>query len=34
MTERQLNRNPVELRLGDPDDPIILTGNSTPRRSR
>lgn len=25
--ERQLNRNPVELRLGDPDDPIILTGN-------
>lgn len=27
MTERQLNRNPVELRLGDPDDPIILTGN-------
>src|SRR5699024_220322 len=27
MTERQLNRNPVELRLGDPDDPIILTGD-------
>ena len=27
MTERQLNQKPVELRLGDPNDPIILTGD-------
>lgn len=27
MTERQLNQKLVELRLGDPNDPIILTGD-------